>query len=256
MTEDHIFPQGMTPPGARIISNYLKESEKGRRKVPRSTRLAQNGLKKKTLCSRCNNNLLGAKLDPSLIAFCNEIDVHVRNKYLLPNQYFNLEGVKLNKVIRAVVGHLLAYDDSPKVRSPFLKVLRRYFWGQIKVFPTGYDVLFWLYPNNEQAVFRDIFIVDWAKVESMLWVSAYKAYPVGFAICQNSGGYKYPVQGFINLSSVLNDNEDQGYKIRISLNGLVPLRWPEAPASNGAILSSGNPGVQVNPYVKRISYPY
>lgn len=256
MTEDHIFPQGITPPGSRIVSNYLKGSGKAQNKRARDTAFAQNGFKKKTLCSNCNNNLLGARLDPFLIDFCKEIDLHVRNKYMLPKQYFTIEGVVLNKVVKAVAGHLLAYDDSPRVKSPFLKVLRRYFLGRISSFPSSYDVLFWLYPFDEQAVFRDIFLVDWAKVESMLWVSAYKTYPVGFAICQNEGDYNYPVRGFINLAPVLSSTEDQVFKVRISLENLVPLRWPEAPSGNGGIMSSGNPGVQVNPYVKKVKYPY
>jgi hypothetical protein len=81
---------------------------------------------KATLCSDCNNRVLGAELDPTLI------DVYRAASAVLDKGRFpvvepiQLTGIYVNKVARAVAGHLIALDYKAHPRHRMIRRLRRF----------------------------------------------------------------------------------------------------------------------------------
>lgn len=255
MTEDHIFPQGITPPGQRIIKNILTKIDP-HHKNRRNTKLAQNGLKVRTLCALCNNKLLGTRLDPELIEFCKQADLFLRNRNLLPNQSIRIDSIQLNKVSRAVIGHILAADEKPQARGKVSRIMRRYFFKENTTLPNSINLFLWAYPFKEQTILRDIFLVDFSRTESMMWTTAYKTYPISFAICQNDNNYHIPIKGLLDIAPHLTGRIDQTFSLRIPLNPAVPSIWPEAPTSNGAVFMGEGRRVLSTPYKNQKIFPY
>ena len=251
MTEDHIFSKGLTVPGQKIIKEIIGRVNEGKRS--RGTKIAQNGLAMRTLCDKCNNDLLGQKLDPYLIGLCKEVDLFLRNKHLLPSQFIDVRDVQLNKVVRAVAGHILASDDMPQARSKVSRILRRFFFEENGVLPNSINLFIWLYPFREQVILRDVFLVDFSRSQSIMWTSAYKTYPLGFAVCENINNFEVSVRGLLDIRPSLTGRINQSFQVRLPVRCMVPPLWPEAPSRNGAVMSGDSTSLSTKPYMNKKS---
>ena len=71
LTEDHIPPKG----AIRVTQMEMHHLVQilGVEQPMAAGRVAQDGVKFRTLCKRCNSGLLGARYDPELIRFTNSI---------------------------------------------------------------------------------------------------------------------------------------------------------------------------------------
>lgn len=104
LTEDHTPPKGCIKVG-QVVVHHITEClhlEKPKSKG----RLLNNGVKYRTICSRCNNTLLGAEYDPEFISFVNQIGTYLKTELHLPPTL--TVTTKPQRVIRALLGHLCA----------------------------------------------------------------------------------------------------------------------------------------------------
>lgn len=255
MTEDHIFPKGISTPQQRQVIEILKTIAPNRKERPHS-RLFQNGLTKRTLCGTCNNSILGSFLDPALIDICSQISRDLRNIHFLMTPTVKATEIQLNKVARAVAGHFIAADDTPQWRHPMIKALRRYILRLESPFPPEYRFQMWLYPFKQQAVLKDLFHTVFGSGYEPFGISAYKTYPLAFSFSREIKNPAYKLEGIVDLSLHLKGAIDRKSSINIWAKLIVDPNWPYAPHKNGAILASDNGSVKTNPYMNKRKYPY
>ncbi len=72
---------------------------------------SQNGVKFRSICNDCNNRLLGSKYDKEYKKLVDLLyNLYTSKTKLEP--YVDIEGLQVNKIARAIVGHFLASKSS------------------------------------------------------------------------------------------------------------------------------------------------
>lgn len=246
MTKDHIFPQGLAVPGQRRVSTILNKFDpklRGRQ----GTFLAQNGLMKSTLCAECNNLVLGTQLDPSLIEFYKAVTKALELGHFPMMPALFIGDVSLNRVARAVAGHLIALSDEPCARKS-IRMLRRFVLNRDGVLDPTLRFHMWLYPFSKQGAYHDLVHSELGAGFEPLWISAYKTYPFAFAFSTEVHNPNYRIKGVMDITKFLSSNLDQRFNLRISTRPLVGSNWPFAAIKNGVILTGDNASVSTEPY--------
>ena len=95
-------PVNIRPVEIRSVAQNFSQNSKGC--------VSQNGVKFRTICAKCNNELLGHLYDPELIRLTDEVSLFLRtrtehNLRFPPKQTFE---VKSQKLLRSLVGHTLS----------------------------------------------------------------------------------------------------------------------------------------------------
>lgn len=247
MTEDHLFPRGLVTPGQRQVTKVLRRVDPNHH-FSRVTILAQNGVKKSTLCSDCNNRVLGANLDPSLIDLYKSASLVLERARYPVIEPIKVVGVNLKKVARAVAGHLVALDDKPKARNKMTRHLRRFVLHERAGLHPTLRFQMWLYPFSRQGMFTDLFHAEFGTQYDPLWISAFKTYPLAFAFSTEVQNPNYRLPGVIDLTEFVTTNVNELYSIRIAAKPIVDSNWPFAPHSKGAILTGENDSVTTKLY--------
>lgn len=247
MTEDHLFPRGLALPGQRKVTRILHKVDPNFRGT-RATFLAQNGVKKKTLCADCNNRVLGTELDPSLIELYKSVSsILDKGRFpILPA--IEVKGINLNKVARAIAGHLIALDDKPQARHVMLRHLRRFVLNKQSGLESSLYFHMWLFPFNRQGMLRDLFHAEFGAGYDPLWISAFKTYPLSFAFSTEVTNPNYRLRGVLDLTGALKSGTDSLFSLRIPTRPIVDSNWPFAPYRDGAILTGDNGSVTTAPY--------
>jgi hypothetical protein len=234
-TRDHIPPQGCVKPTLvelRTLTQYLSEpSEK-----PRDS---QSGLNLLSICGNCNNNLLGTEYDPELIKVSKQVANMVRVQrelgLSLPEKIDLI--VKPQRLIRAVVGHILAGEvptpgEAPK-SAPFPDALRNYFDRSSDI-PDKLEVYYWVYPSNKQIV------LNWLGIGSAMGEgfipssSLLKFFPLAFWIVWDKPA-SFPIS-FTRISKDKFKGLDETCELILDLRNIPPLDYPECPGEDGFIL--------------------
>jgi hypothetical protein len=152
LTRDHVPPKSACKPEKMLqksVVEYFSLSEVR----PLDAKI---GTTFKTICIKCNNDLLGS-LD-------NEIGKVTKEFTLLLNHYFKGTPFPLNMIsfkadvvafTRAMVGHLLAATSvtdciNPPVDSPFYTPLKQFVLGKNEDIHATHDFYYWFYPHKLQ----------------------------------------------------------------------------------------------------------
>ncbi len=245
MTKDHLFPKSLVAPGQRRvtrIAQHVDPNFRGRQ----GTFLAQNGVTKSTLCSDCNNRVLGAELDPALIDAYKAASKPLESaKYPVMGQLY-LHGVQLNKVARAVAGHIIALSDKAEPRSPMIRHLRRFVLGRAELH-SSLQFHIWLYPSSRQGMLKDLFHTVFGAGYEPMQISAFKTYPLAFAFSSVIQNPSYRLHGVMDLTAYVSD-ESKVYNLKIPTRPLVDFNWPYAPHRNGAILTGNTGSLTTHPF--------
>jgi hypothetical protein len=245
MTKDHVFPKSLVAPGQRRVTSILHHIDpnfRGRQ----GTFLAQNGITKSTLCADCNNRVLGTNLDPALIDAYKAASKPLESaKYPVMGTLY-LYRVQLNKVARAVAGHMIALSDKPNPGSIMDRHLRRFALGLGELHPSlRFHV--WLYPSSKQGMLKDLFHTEFGSGFEPMWISAFKTYPLAFAFSTEVKNPNFRLQGVLDLTPYTS-SETVTYNLKISTRPLVDFNWPYAPHRNGAILTGSNGSLVTQPF--------
>lgn len=229
LTCDHIPPKGVPRVGQATlveITAFLRSE-----RISPENRYFPSGVNYRSLCAHCNNTLLGARYDPELIAFTRTIDRATRDRIFLPLEI----GVRPNRLVRSVVGHLVAHGLDLHHSGDFFVDMGRYFLDESAVLPSSYRMYCWLYPYNDQFVAQCLGRMSNLGANFVLH-SILKFYPVAFTLV-TQGDIDWP-WGLVRLDNTLSANLDDQVSVELPLSGLPPKRWPEAPGADGMVMHS------------------
>ncbi|MBM0212498.1 hypothetical protein [Pseudomonas syringae group genomosp. 3] len=245
MTKDHLFPKSLVSPGQRRVTRILQNVDpnfRGRQ----GTFLAQNGVTKSTLCSDCNNRVLGTELDPALIDAYKAASKPLKLAKFPVMGTLYLYGVHLNKVARAVAGHMIALSDKPEPRSAVIRHLRRFVLGQCGLH-SSLRFHMWLYPSSRQGMLKDLFHTEFGSGYEPMWISAFKTYPLAFAFSTEVENPNFRLHGVMDLTPYVSNNT-MAYNLKIPTRPIVDFNWPYAPHRNGAILTGNSGSLTTQPF--------
>ncbi len=233
LTWDHVPPKGgidLAPVEidrvtSHFISNFKLENPE----------ISNDGLKYRTLCSRCNS-ILGNKYDPALNDFAKTLAKLLNSSLYLP------ETIKLSirptAVIRAVLGHLLTARLS-SVDSFFDPTIRELVLNDEIPIPKNISVFYWIHPFAQQIVFRDALMPSRiGNFSEFQRIGFLKYFPLGFLVSDIS-----EYEGLGSLSIWRNEPSSKIVEISVRLNQFRGAFWPEAP-SPGNFLMFGADGLE------------
>jgi len=240
LTEDHVPPKGsvtITSVEMHHILNALhikKPQIKGK--------ISQNGIKFRTLCNRCNNQLLGSIYDKEFNAFSGNIGKILKSPLLLPRRMPIT--VKPQKLMRAVIGHTLAFGIQRYAMGPCEEACAEYFLDASKALPPQVNIYYWVYPYTRQVLIRDAVLSD-IRIHGQVLFKLLKTYPVSYMLTyEQPYGYDFPLE---SLGKYRELDADAEAEIIIDLRAVPPMNWPEAPTSSSMVLY-GEGAMEAIPY--------
>ncbi|MEW5859783.1 MAG: hypothetical protein AB1861_20755 [Cyanobacteriota bacterium] len=247
LTRDHIPPQGCVKPTnveLRTLTQYLTE--------PSGKPVnSQSGLNILSICGNCNNNLLGTEYDPELIEVSKQVATLLRVQQELGlslPETIELS-VKPQRLIRAVIGHILAgklpTPGQPPVSAPFPDALRNYFLDTSSTIPDKIEVYYWVYPSNKQIVINSLGIGSAIGEGFISGSCLLKFFPLAFWIVWDK-----PSSFPININKISNEklkNLDESCKIVVNLHNFPPLNYPEVPGESRYIMCCDDSTVLAQP---------
>ena len=183
LTEDHVPPKFWNNEEHKKYSQGLGafDPEYAKAQFPWN---APNGLVYRSICSDCNNRILGDETDKPLKEFCDAIKKNLQFRH----KYFNCR-IKPNCVARAVVGHMLAAKDFYDSECIIDQKLREYVLNPTALPPSDMQLLYFLYPYGYTVIGRDIVVgqcvprLAGARVPEGT-LSCIYAYPVGLLLVE------------------------------------------------------------------------
>ena len=192
LTWDHVPPQSCLN-SVPVKFNHLMRGLPEFNKYEASS---QNGVKFRSLCSNCNNNLLGAEYDKELTRFTSAVLSHLQDSVeQLPPGLVNVSDLpqfvgtfKVNRIARAICGHILAakneYDNQtlPDVQ------LRKYFLNPTALPPKDYHLLMWFYPYSTITIARDFIAKKISATNDLIpegMCSIVSSFPLAYLLCDD-----------------------------------------------------------------------
>jgi hypothetical protein len=194
---------------------------------------SQNGLKFRTLCSNCNNTLLGARYDPELIYVGDELRTAVglifESTLELP---FELKiPVRTHLFLRSVIDHLLAapgtknqQEPMPGFESGFYHELREYFLNEDLPIPPRIRAYYWAYPPGMHVAISALGIQH-RETGRFLWGDLLKFFPLAAYIVEHA-----PNSVELNVPFITGDGcNDLGCTVELyfRLDAIPASDWPE-----------------------------
>lgn len=221
LTEDHTPPKGWMKPTQvmlKHISHHLGAGPdlKGRH--------SQNGVKYRTLCARCNNNL-GAHCDPALIEFVDQVGRCIMSEIHLPDVM--KVRTQPQAVMRSVIGHLSAQGVDRYLKGAETEAVRDYILNPALPLPAGIHVYYWLYPYRPFVLFRDAAYADLRSGAQVVAMWLVKAFPMAFLVTWK--GTMPTDEPVMELSAWRNAPFNTQAELPLRLRPLVLPTWPEAP---------------------------
>ncbi|MEL7602598.1 MAG: hypothetical protein AAGU77_05520 [Bacillota bacterium] len=207
LTWDHVPPKCCNNNQSIIYQNLVQPSLSQDAQTVYKYLISQNGLAFRSLCESCNNANLG-QYDVEYGRIYDIID-----KYLNSNQkYRAIEfDCHINKLARAIIGHLLAsknfYDEEFAIDIE----LRKYFFDQSMSRP-DFKLLYYYYPYKGIVIARDISILNPRSFFHHSIVSCLFAYPLAFILYSGEGN---GVCEFQDLFKCTTSTIDQVVKIKV-----------------------------------------
>lgn len=222
LTEDHTPPKGCQKPTQvqlRHIVTLLSDEP-----LAMKGRFSQNGVKYRTLCARCNNNLLGLNYDPPFIQFVNDIADHLKSYRDLPQEIW--VRAQPQAIMRALLGHMSAQGVDRYLKGPLTEPVRDYFLDKTLPLPAGLHLYYWAYPHRPHVMFRDAAYLDIpAGKPFAMWVL--KFFPIAFMVAWDEPhGLIYPIQTFEPTRAVPYETV---VEVPLRVWQRPPMHWPEAP---------------------------
>ena len=190
LTWDHVPPKFANNSTSKDYALLLGLSSSSNNYMPLTT---QNGVKYRSICSDCNNRLLGSESDPAYKEVVGAISAKIE-QLQHPNSsiQFCIEA-DINRLARAVIGHLLAaknfYDDQCLVDM----YMREFFLNQQYLPPTTMELLYFLYPYNTIQIVRDVVPVSLDKTNiPQGMISCLYSYPIAFLLADRRQSLSLP----------------------------------------------------------------
>jgi hypothetical protein len=184
------------------------------------------------LCRR-HNTKLGIEYDPTLISLASELRRYVESKLHLPLTV-NIS-VKANRLIRCIVGHLLAHGLNEHRNGLANTDLTDFFLNPKTQFPKNIRVYYWLYPYDDQLVVKGA-ALSLDLLNTFAVVMLLKFFSISFFfVIDEPTTWQIRYRRLDTLSTEAIDDEAI---FSIDTFDIPPQRFPEAPGPAGVILFS------------------
>ena len=235
LTEDHIPPKGGPRVSAvemRSLLQRLTQTD-----AHAKARRSQSGVKFRSLCASCNNGVL-AGYDREYCDFTNEVAARFRSPLLLPSRL--AIRARPQRLMRAVVGHLLAFGFDRPPQGDMNEALARFVLDERAPLPAQANLYYWAYPSREQIVVRDVVYLELkAGVDKPFVFNLLKVFPTAFFLTwERPDALGFRIESLDGYRSFALDDEAD---LPLELTGLPPLTWPEAPTDTSVVLYGGDP---------------
>ncbi len=235
LTCDHVPPKGCISVSEVELRNLSQLHQK---EEPKHRKILQSGVKFKTICSNCNNTLLGKIYDKELKKISEEISKIAKAKEVLVLPDKSKTRISPQKLARALVGHLLAAciskdTENPPKSAPMYDAMRSFFLNQNQKLDERLEIFYWYYPSKKQVVLRG-FGTCLSYPGPFIIGDYLKFFPLAYAIYwDRDKTAKLNLTKLQGLDVVKFDDERD---IEINLRQVVSLNWPEYPGDNGIAL--------------------
>lgn len=177
-------------------------------------RVSQNGIKYRTLCDDCNNRILGAEYDRE---YKRLVDC-LYDLYITPGemaQYVILQGLKINRVARAIIGHLLAAREDYFV-GEIEDELRKFVLNPKMLPSKKLKLLYYTYPYNTVMIVRDIVPLKVGNQDYKVpncFMSCLNTFPMAFILASECND----TCGLYDMFELCTTNIDEEIDIKIDL---------------------------------------
>lgn len=252
MSADHIFPKAITKQRSRKITDLGQRL--GIKDANSKSRHAQNGYTRKTICEKCNNQVLGLNLDLALNDFCEKLSKELGYLKFLSNNSIPLKGIRLREVMRAVSGHILAHTSKPAYKQKFYKSLRRFVLRDES--DPKLRIIMWLYPFNDQVIIDNIVKTSTKIDYTPVGLTVYKTFPIAFAFIYDNNSYQLPSTALYEITKNPTCMFPKAVNFYIRAKPLMDRVWPEAPYEHEMVLTNTNSGMQTLPHNKIKAYKH
>ena len=192
LTWDHVPPQSCLN-SVPVKFNHLM---RGMPNFNKYEACSQNGVKFRSICPECNNNLLGREYDPELALFTDAVIAHLQATIaLLPTGVVDVANLppfsgkfKVNRIVRAICGHILAakneYDDQS---LPDCQI-RDFFLLPSSLPPKDFHLLMWFYPYSTITIARDFVAKKITATNALIpdgVCSVVSSFPLAYLLCDD-----------------------------------------------------------------------
>lgn len=240
LTADHVPPKGCIKIADVVLTSLMPNpTQKGRNPT------IQGGVKFRTICGNCNNNLLGTQYDPALKEFINTFLEHIkqRNGRIALSPTFRIQYC-VNRVVRALIGHILASHSTSETTERKESIgagesLRRYFLDPTASFPKEWRLYCWPYPSRKQVIAKHLMLADFSVPSpdrNSLYGHVLKFLPLGFWFVHDQ-----PTACNIHayeITPAANADIDATDSILFDIRSFPDTRFPENPVGNQVVLTS------------------
>jgi hypothetical protein len=249
LTDDHVPPRGSLDVShtKRVwVQELIPKLAPASRRI---RHLSQNGLKFRTLCGVCNNQLLGKTYDPALHQFSRKTGqiIRVSQKLALPPQ-LTVE-IEPATVAKAVIGHLLAAEHRadmtiPPPSAPMQDAMRSYVRDPSSALPRDLRIFAWPYWGRRQTVLRGVgvlFDFGLAHPPRMLVGDFLKYFPLAFLVTHDlSPSVSGQFLAFELPARTFSVGQSAGYSLPTHRERSIRPSWPESPSSRDALMLQGD----------------
>ncbi|BEO60753.1 hypothetical protein SMQE30_11760 [Serratia marcescens] len=187
LTKDHVPPKcaiTLGPVLQKTVSEFFHVQE------PVKPMNAKNGAYFRTICSHCNNDVLGG-LDKSIeqvtMSFKDQLSKYMTGTVAFPFIRIPFDSVSFT---RAMIGHILSatsVEDCKKepVDSPFYTPLKNYVLGNKPSFEDTHDIYYWFYPHRMHISAQSVGFMNDGHVA---FICALHFFPIGFMVTVKNQG--------------------------------------------------------------------
>jgi len=166
-----------------------------------------------------------------LIGLCNDLHTTLPQQVHLPITL----NVKINRLIRAFVGHILSHGIGHYRIGEFSSHLTDYLIDESLAVPADLRAYTWIYPYKAQVVAQGLgSIFDYRDLANPFVFSMIKFYPIAF-LC-SVGDLPQKESRFVSRVDHLSTTGiDDKADLTLNRSYIPAERWPEAPGKNGAV---------------------
>lgn len=182
--------------------------------------ISQNGVKFRTICSNCNNTLLGTRYDPVLNDFALGVGRFLKTTLDMPPTI--MYKTRTNCLIRAIIGHLLSAKGDFENTTMDVR-FRSFFLNEVAVCPESLKIFYWIYPYPDIVVIRDVVMpAVRGDFSTKGFFSILKYFPVAYLVCDLP-----QYEGLDNLTFYYDTDSSNEVAVPIKLDQVRHRQWPE-----------------------------
>lgn len=231
LTEDHVPPKCCVPAKPARYAGVLQRDQRNKRLFKGTP--VQNGFSYRTLCSTCNNTVLGGNNDNALGEMAQQVRHLIEMPFYIPAA--STIRIKPQRVARSVLGHLMAIGIDRYDCGPVGEAIRNFVLGKQASPPPKMRLSYWVYKGNERVLIRDAGLGLLGTGRSIFFWEL-KFFPLAFVMTWDDDiGFKREL-GIRNFDAYRDLTEDEEADVQIDLHPIPHPFLPELPTGHIAVM--------------------